>query len=335
MTLADIVVGFCAKVLAPIGKRLAVFLPKGEVRNGITEEIDTRITIMQLVNSFDKIFKSTDTKNSSVETLIDTCNNRDQFEVLWAYEGLGKSLYASKTIPELSDIITNQSKQPALLMLQAGIGLAIAQKYLMTSIFMSNKKLLARLRIIVTENRKIANGVNGGLAGIESMGLVSMMIFGKRFTARVARLANEIDSEVHDLIWHGAGRALYFKPQNFLPVRSAWPTIKNCKSKNLYTSHNLLAGYVWAHTLVNMRSKHASKKFVNTLLGIGYEDTQITEAMAQAIAMRTITMPNDIAIAKFSMQQFKIVNTAVTQAKLIARVNPSKVDRLFMITRQN
>jgi hypothetical protein len=73
---------------------------------------------------------------------------------------------------------------------------------------------------------------------------------------QVSAAADALDSRWRALFWHGVGRGLYFTPANFLPASGAHGRmLKNAAAESNVPSdrHNVLAGLIWAVTLVNLR----------------------------------------------------------------------------------
>ncbi len=178
---------------------------------------------------------------------------------LWAVEGLGLR-YAERALAradgdELRGLLDDPLLRPASLpMLHAGVGLAFARAGLRglnprrrADVERAASRFLERCRV---------SGREGHVgAAIESLGLVARFFHGPRM---VAALATALPSaRERGWLWHGAGRALYFAPRNSLPGRRGemW-SFGQCVREaagDPDAARNLLAGNLWAITLVNAR----------------------------------------------------------------------------------
>jgi hypothetical protein len=91
-------------------------------------------------------------------------------------------------------------------------------------------------------------------ATIEPFGLVVRCLY-PQLVSSTAAAAGELSARLRALFWHGVGRGLYFVPGNFLPLPGARKRMMQSAAEeaaDIADRRNLLAGLVWAVTLVNL-----------------------------------------------------------------------------------
>lgn len=224
----------------------------------------------------------------------------DPFQTLWAVEGLGhdygQSYWKEGIVPRgiLTGPRTRELPAKSLLMLHAGIGLAFAEHLLDET---DRRTSFEEIRRLVAEDVRLCreNSRPGYLgAAYESLGLVTRLFHGQRLTATVDRALREVAPEVVGFFWHGAGRAIYFLPQNFLPC-STWQTFEMARREapDELARLNAVAGVSWAVTLVNQRQPEI---LANLVVGPHGDqlapDGAFSNGVASAVIMRADTTPD-------------------------------------------
>jgi hypothetical protein len=233
----------------------------------------------------------------------------DPFAALWAIEGLGHDYADSflKLGAEPRGILAEASppglEARSLLMLHAGIGLGFAQRLLDGA----ERLVFPELRGIVLEVVRLCrdNSRPGYVgAAYESLGLVTRT-FHPGLVAAVDGILREAEPEVRACFWHGAGRAIYFLPVNFLPC-SAWEIFRMARMEPLdeLAVRNAVAGAAWAVTLVCQRDPQIMAEL---LVGPHGEkllaDSAFANGVAASVMMRQDTTPGASFLARFCEYQ--------------------------------
>ncbi len=194
-----------------------------------------------------------------LEELVRRSYALGDFRALWAIEGLGhdygESFYRQGRAPRgiLFPSVVRGLPSSALLMLNAGIGLAFADQGLEDLPAIRQPDRLARTveTILRLTPANATPGSEG--ASFESLGLVTRLFF-PRLTHDIDRILRHNRPELRGFFWHGAGRALYFTPVSFLPF-SIWQAYEMAEAEapDELALHNARAGITWAFLLVNQR----------------------------------------------------------------------------------
>jgi hypothetical protein len=231
------------------------------------------------------------------------------FPALWAVEGLGhdysQSYWNQGLAPHrlLSSPRTAALPAASLCMLNAGIGLSFAD-YLIGGL--APAAPAAEVRRVVAEIVGLCrdNARPGYLgAAFESLGLVTRLFHRERVAA-VDQALRAVAPEVRSYFWHGAGRALYFSPESFLPF-SLWPTYAEAcrEAPDDMARRNAVAGLTWAAVLVNQRQPWVVSALLvephgERLARLGLEDAFVN-GVASSVVMRCATTPGAPFIADF------------------------------------
>jgi hypothetical protein len=219
-----------------------------------------KLAIMELVTKVSSMLPKEESF-PSLRILVNRCYALGEFESLWAIEGIGQRTieHELRSSDDPQGFLTGENSKdlPAgsLAMLHAGIGLGFA-KHGLDSLNHSGTQNLTQM-----VSRFIGHCQNNSRPGyfhcaIESLGLVARFEHGAPMVQAIDQVLGDIEPEYRGLLWHGAGRAVYFSPQNFIPgARSPVPAFSMCK---LEPSHkigqqNMMTGLAWAITLVNMK----------------------------------------------------------------------------------
>ncbi len=182
----------------------------------------------------------------------------DVFRSIWVLEGTGHiaGLESSLTVTGLlSDAKASRLPDAAMIPLHAGMGTAFAEK-----LFRELPSNPSAAEIEKTVRRFIDACRTNCRPGwddacIEPFGLVVRCLY-PHLVEPVSAAADALDSRWRALFWHGVGRGLYFTPANFLPASGAHQRmLKNAAAESNIPAdrRNVLAGLIWAVTLVNLR----------------------------------------------------------------------------------
>ena len=240
--------------------------------------------------------------------LVEKCYALGPFPALWAVEGLGHyygdACYARNESPQ--DLLTKPELRslPAksLTMLHAGIGLSFAQHSLDGITARSAAADVRRAVETTIELCRSNSQLGYAGAAIESLGLVSRWLHDLGTLRAVDEQLAAIAPDLVGYLWHGAGRAVYFSPPNFVPgLRTPWRAVEMCQREAPHDigRRNLVAGFAWAVTLVNM----GFPLIMETVLKYHGEqfaaDDAFSNGIASSIMMRYDTSPDDPTIANF------------------------------------
>ena len=200
-------------------------------------------------------------------------------------------------------------------MLNAGIGLSVAQSMLSTVNHLSPageiRRVAERVANLCRENA--TPGFEG--EAIESMGLVtrSALFSGDvRADLMVPRVAQQLaesfgaDSEELGFFWHGAGHAHYFAPPNLLPFYGSIEHGFEMVLRQLAVAkaddaakQSALAGFWWAVTVVNMRTPHVMEHALARMGTRATGQPGFTSGVISSTTMRQDTTPDADLIATF------------------------------------
>jgi len=233
----------------------------------------------------------------------------EDYPALWAVEGLGHwygdTFYKQEQIPHgiLQGGRLSGLPEKSLTMLNAGIGMAIAQHWMKTINHYSDPSDVRHaLRQVVSLCRDNATpGYEG--AALESLGLITQngQFYDEarpdEMVQIVGRELLEINApDAFEYFWHGVGRSHYFLPINFLPgYGSIWHAVDMIEKATAHDSTarlNAISGLAWGVTMVNIRNPEI---LANVLKYHGDElatDNAFANGVASGLIMRQDTTPN-------------------------------------------
>jgi hypothetical protein len=227
---------------------------------------------------------------------------------LWAVEGLGHdyALAFWKPPDSIRELLTGARAgaipDKSLTMMHAGIGLAFAEKLLMTITPYSPN---GKIRRVLGEFIRLCNeNSREGYAGAayESLGLVARTWHAQMMSV-IDRALQETAPEVVGYFWHGAGRALYFLPFHFVPGSpSAWLAAA-AEAPHETARLNLATGLAWATTLVNMRQPEILAGLVKSRSDVFARDGAFTNGVMSSLIMGYDITPGDVYIREFCRYQ--------------------------------
>jgi hypothetical protein len=231
------------------------------------------------------------------------------FPALWAVEGLGhdyaQSYWDQGLVPRglLSSPRTAALPDPSLCMLNAGIGLSFAEHLIdgLAPLAPAAEVRRAVAEIVALCRDNARPGYLG--AAYESLGLLTRL-FHRGRVAAVDQALLAVAPEVRSYFWHGAGRALYFAPESFLPF-SLWPAYAEaCRmAPDDLARRNAVAGLTWALVLVNQRQPAVVSALLVEPHGAALERLDLADAfvngVASSVVMRCATTPEAPFIPEF------------------------------------
>jgi hypothetical protein len=254
---------------------------------------------------------------------------QEQYAPLWLIEGLGhfhgdSCWKESGGVPEgmLTDASLDELPAESLLMLHAGIGMAIAQ-HLLKKVDHASPRTLIRRQIeqfIELCRQNSRPGYEG--AALESLGLIARngAFYEETHPSKMICILGEelaaIDQQVAGYFWHGSGRATYFVPVNFLPIFGSIPHAIQMIQRDTpdeFARLHAMAGLGWGVTMVNIRHPEI---VANLLKQVGDQlnlDDAFSNGMAAGIMMRADTTPDAPFIASYYQYQPDPADAELTQ----------------------
>lgn len=250
------------------------------------------------------------------------------FQALWAVEGLGHyyadSYYAHYGNPQ-GLLLETEAQVPdkSLLMLHAGMGLSFAYRLLgnLRPDDPSPSEAYAAVEEFVDLCRK--NSRDGYLgAAVESFGLVTRDFYPELLNL-VHKQFQQIAPELTGFFWHGAGRALYFSRQYFLPVLTTASSGIRDESRNFLDEESAMSGLSWAITLVNMRQPRIMEASLLSYLDSGLAKAFIN-GITSSLIMRQDTTPEDPYIVPFLQYRPDPDNSRLAEAWMQSISGPGR-----------
>lgn len=281
------------------------------------QEIRNKITVFRLVLQIpDRLKLPDEPPYPELTQIIEDAYDMEDYPALWAVEGVGhwygSTYYDRGEVPHgiLKDDRLNRLPEKSFTMLNAGIGMAIAQHWIKQVNHLSPvadiRHVLGEITTLCRDNA--TPGFEG--AALESLGLITQN--GQFYDdARpdemvqiVGRELQEIgDQEAFEYFWHGVGRAHYFLPINFLPgygsIWHAWEMIREATEHNETAWLNAIAGLAWGATMVNIRHP---KIIANVVKHHGNDlaiDDGFANGVASSLMMRADTTPGASFISEY------------------------------------
>lgn len=248
--------------------------------------------------------------------LVERAYKLGHYPALWAVEGLGHfyadTFWARNEMPE--GILRGERIEgvppKALLMLNAGIGMSFAQHLLKDVTHLSPRPKFRRvLQQFVSLCRDNATpGYEG--AALESLGLVarSGAFTGDSQPPLMVQIISEelaeMDPEARSFLWHGAGRATYFLPINFIPFYGSIPHAANMirhAAPDEDALYNALSGLAWGVAMVNIRHPAIVANWLGQQPDLPAE--AIGNGFASGLMMRNDTTPEAALATNFYQYQ--------------------------------
>jgi hypothetical protein len=271
------------------------------------EELKNKLEVFTLVKNLPSILKLPPADSGEfipIAELVPRAYSLSPFQALWAVEGLGHyytdSYHAHFGDPQgLFAKANAQVPEKSLTMLHAGMGLSFADRLIGNlnpddPSPTATRAALERFVLLCRNNSR--KGYLG--CAIESLGLVTRDFYPELLDV-VHEQFQRVAPELIGFFWHGAGRALYFSREYFLPVlTTVWSGI-NDEARDCPDRLSAMAGLAWALTVVNMRQpaimQHALPAYT--------QDASLAQGFANGVAstviMRQDTTPNEAFISAF------------------------------------
>jgi hypothetical protein len=294
----------------------------------VQSEFANKIEIITLVTAVESQLGLDPAVHVPLPILVKQAERFATFPRLWAIEGIG-NYYAERAwdrfrdrdpVDLLTDSSTTELPTSSLTMLHAGIGMAFANRLLHQLTPQSSPEEIRSviLRFGVLCRRSSQPGYAG--AAMESLGLATRTLYPDLVRLIDAQIPR-IDPELASYFWHGVGRAIYFGPTTMLPAFNApWRAMKEISGAPHETARlNMLSGFSWAITLVNMKTPDVMETFLRHHGATLAKSPTFSNGVSSAILMRFDTTPDDQAIHPFIQHSPTEADIASAWESLIMR----------------
>ena len=254
-------------------------------------EGDERLSLLEMSNRLESwaLFQQGRKRytGSLQQTLADLPDPAD-FKRPWLLEGIGYAAAGQQT----ETLIWSEIPAYAHMPLHCGAGIALSDQILRDL----DKTDDARATQQLLDFRKACFSFaepNWVDAVFEGLGLCTQ-IFHPQLRKRVGDLLKAADQPSYELFRHGVGRALYFAPLNFIPfTREVERGLTECrKSAAEGGPGNIFAGFMWAVTLVNLRTPEIYGRYLD-LLKHEEHDAVTAGVMGAMVAWRSCAPYDD------------------------------------------
>jgi hypothetical protein len=274
---------------------MSLFMP-GRGLFGDWPELDDKIEAFRLFQSADREL-GVPVDRLPLDDVVRQSLTRDAFRAIWILEGIG---YSKGTASSLSvkGLLTEGpgSRLPdrAMIPLHAGMGTAFGEKLFGA---LSSRPSQTQVRDTVERFLDIcrANCRPGWEdACIESAGLVVRLLH-PNLAVPVSTEMQTLGAPLPALLWHGVGRSLYFQPTNFLPIAGAHRRMLSSalqETRSPENRRNVLAGLVWAVTLVNLPQPEVVRTLASTCSDLNLREEFINGFISALLVWRHMA-PDD------------------------------------------
>ncbi len=220
------------------------------------QELDNKIESFRLFQYADRELKLPE-GHPPANQILSRPAPGERFHSIWVTEGAGHMAGLASSVA-VKGLLTDGDAafipETSLVPLHAGMGTAFAEK-----LFQGLTPNPSRSEIDSTVRRFVdtcaANCRPGWEdATMEPLGLVVRCLY-PNLLGPVSAAMEALDHRLRVLFWHGVGRGLYFVPSNFAPLSGARKRMMRSameETTNFEDRRNVLAGLVWAVTLVNL-----------------------------------------------------------------------------------
>jgi len=274
-----------------------------EARQLTVDQIQNNFTVVNLVNSVDAPAVLSGDGDYPLDEMLENAYALGEYPALWSVEGLGQK-YADAYLAsgrEVRGLFTTgkgaKLPEKSLLMMHAGAGIAFAKRILgLLTPWSSDaefREALTFFLALVEQNSR--PGYKG--PALESLGLVTRT-WHNRLTEPLARNLALIDAGAAEYFWHGAGRAMYFSPLNFVPGFSPFFTAEQ-EPPDEIARRNARAGVAWAFTVVNIRQPEITADFLKHKSSEIAGNAAYSNGVLSTLIMAGEMVPQDVYVAGF------------------------------------
>jgi hypothetical protein len=303
-----------SRMLPPMTRAISLLIPGRDSRVA-WQNAQNNAEIIQLVAHVSKVLPPPGTE-APLFSLVEKCYALGTFPALWAIEGLGHwyadSFYLKNSAADAQprSLLTSQQAEglppKSLTMMHAGIGMSFAKRTLGP---LKASSPAAEIRAAAAKIVELCrNSSQPGYAGaaIESLGLASRFLHGtamvRALDEQLAQVGGKQGEDLVGYLWHGAGRAMYFSPPNFMPAwRTPWRAVEMTRTEPPHElgRRSAAAGFSWAITLVNMRFPVIMETLLKYHGDEFLKDDAFSNGVMSSLIMRYDITPDDSVLAAY------------------------------------
>ena len=269
----------------------------------VWQEFRNKAVVFELFANVDSVLDLRPGHSYSAAELVERALRLDPFESAWAVEGVGHYLaerhqaVGQRLFCFDGAAVDSRWHVP----LHVGMGLSFANRIL--SRLAANPSPL-QVREAVDEFIRLCEcNSHPGCEPVahEALGLVTRNVY-SHLVRPVARQLAGIEPEIEEYFWHGVGRGLYFLPANAMPASCApWIAVKAAEREAPHelARRNMLAGLVWAITLVNLRYPEIPALFLKHHSDVVCRDDVFRNGLTSAMLIWLDCSPEDPSLRSF------------------------------------
>ena len=269
----------------------------------VWQEFRNKALAFELFANVDSVLQLKPDRSYSAAELIERALQLDPYESVWAVEGVGH-LLAERQPNAGQRLFSSDSAgvPPRLLVpLHVGMGLSFANRILSTLNKTPSQQEVRQAVESFTRICEIGSTPGHENVAFEALGLVTRNVY-PHLVQSVARQSAGIEAELEEYFWHGVGRGLYFLPGNAMPASCApWIAVKAAERESPHelARRNMLAGLVWAMTLVNLRHPEIPALFLKHHNDVVCRNDVFRNGLTSAILIWISSSPEDPALQSF------------------------------------
>jgi hypothetical protein len=269
----------------------------------VWQEFRNKALAFELFANVDSVLQLRPGHSYSAAELIERALRLDPYESVWAVEGVGHFLAERRRdATQLLFSADSAGVPPRLFVpLHVGMGLSAANRILGT--LRRNPTQQEVREAVESFTRLCRSSSQPGFEPVayEALGLVTRNVY-PHLVQSVARQSAEIEAELEEYFWHGVGRGLYFLPANAMPASCApWIAVKAAEREAPHelARRNMLAGLVWAITLVNLRHPEIPALFLKLHGDVVCQNDVFRNGLTSAILIWLDSCPEDPTLRSF------------------------------------
>jgi hypothetical protein len=269
----------------------------------VWQEFRNKAVVFDLFANVESVLHLRPGHSYSAAELIERALRLDPYESAWAVEGVGH--YLAERHPGVGQPLFSFNAAPVdsrfFVPLHVGMGLSFASRILSR---LPAKPSAPQVREAVDAFMRLCEGnshAGFGTVAHEALGLVTRNVY-SHLVRPVARQLAEIEPEIEEYFWHGVGRGLYFLPAHAMPASCApWIAVNAAEREAPHelARRNMLAGVVWAITLVNLRHPEILALFVKYHRDVICQDDVFRNGLTSAILIWLACSPEDPSLRAF------------------------------------
>ena len=250
-------------------------------------QLDRKIEAFRLFQFADRELR-TEKEPVPVEESVRRAFEGDSFRAIWMLEGVGHALGAAESASAKGLLHAESIPDRAGIPLHAGMGTAFGEMLMAGLGSNPTAKEIAAVAHRFVDTCEANCRPGWADATIEPLGLVVRCLY-PSLLPQMGLAMETIRPALRPLFWHGVGRSLYFVPSNFLPLPGALERmVRNARQEALRVedTRNVLAGLVWAVTLVNLPEPATLKALLPICERLMLRDEFVNGVISATLAWR-------------------------------------------------